>query len=595
MRPARAWLALRAIVAVLLGMGLPPLCAETLAPPEVVVAGESVRLSSDLRLRVLRGREIELEVLAGDGDDYRGVAARVTAAGSQSGAAVAAWNAERPVEPGQWIGVPLELLSHGFRRMVLMRLFPDDARDGEDWVHVAGSGELPLYDAGLWQVAEWFTGRGGSYEALMEANGLGSPELRAGQRVRVPSALLHPAMRAGMRSDGGRLEFRSDTEGPFAAYRLQEGEALYSSVVVRFTGRTGADDVSLVAEQVRKRSGIRDLTDIPVGFEIRIPLDLLEPQYLPTAHPRRKEAEARERELALALAQQPLPGARSGLEGVLIVIDPGHGGRDLGTMNNGIWEHDYVYDVSCRLREKLERSTAATVVMTLEDRETGCVPSKTDKLVANKQGTVLTSPPFMAKKEGEAKYGVNLRWYLANSVYRKAVAGGHDPDRILFISLHADSRHPSLSGAMVYVPGAAYRSRTYGHSTGFYMAYDEVREKPQVRFSKQQRVRSEAISRKYADAVIRAFQREGLPVQPHQPVRHRIIRGESRFVPAVLRGNAIPSKVLVEMVNLSNPGDAALLASATERDRLAGGLFRSLLDYYGEDRTRVAGASTTAP
>ena len=40
-----------------------------------------------------------------------------------------------------------------------------------------------------------------------------------------------------------------------------------------------------------------------------------------------------------------------------------------------------------------------------------------------------------------------------------ADAGGtpidFDPDRVLFLSLHADSRHSSLRGVMVYVPGAA--------------------------------------------------------------------------------------------------------------------------------------------
>ena len=48
------------------------------------------------------------------------------------------------------------------------------------------------------------------------------------------------------------------------------------------------------------------------------------------------------------------------LQGVLVVIDPGHGGRDLGTMNNGIWEHDYVYDVACRLKRLLERYEIAS-------------------------------------------------------------------------------------------------------------------------------------------------------------------------------------------------------------------------------------------
>jgi N-acetylmuramoyl-L-alanine amidase len=45
----------------------------------------------------------------------------------------------------------------------------------------------------------------------------------------------------------------------------------------------------------------------------------------------------------------------------------------------------------------------------------------------------------------------------------------------------------------------------------------------------------------------------------------------------------VPNKVLVEMVNLSNREDAALLAAAKHRDRLADALLRSLLAYYGEN------------
>ena len=79
-----------------------------------------------------------------------------------------------------------------------------------------------------------------------------------------------------------------------------------------------------------------------------------------------------------------------------------------------------------------------------------------------------------------------------------------------------------------------------------------------------------------AHAVVASFEDEGLPVQPYQPVRDRIIRGSQRFVPAVLRGNQVPSKVLVEMVNLSNREDAALLASARGRQRMAEAILRGL-------------------
>ncbi len=546
-------------------------------------SGETHAISSDLRIRIHEGRGIELELRARKGDDYRSLATRVCGGPSQTGA-LRAWNGGTRVREDDWVLVPLGLLSDDYRGVVLRNLFPDDELDGEDWVHIVGSGVLATYGEGLWQVAEWFTGDGSRFTDLLRANQLNSPELRSGQRIRVPAAVLHPAFRETMVSVDGSLIYSSDQEGPFAGYRLKPGEAIYSAVVVRFTGRTESSDVGLIAEALRQRSGIVDVRDIPVGFQIKIPFELLEPQHLPDGHPRRIEAESAARELALELQRKPIESPRSGLDGVLVVIDPGHGGRDLGTMNHEIWEHDYVYDVSCRLREMLTSRTVADVRMTLEDRQTGCTPSRGDKLEANKQGTILTDPPFLAVETGEARTGVNLRWYLANSIYRDAIQRGVDPDRIVFLSIHADSRHPSLRGVMVYVPGAAYRTRTYGFDNATYNKYREVREQKHIRFSRQERIRSEAVSRGLADRVVAGFKSVGLPVQPYQPVRARIIRGDQRYVPAVIRGNMIPNKVLVEMVNLSNPEDAAILASAGDRDRLASALYRSLVAYFGEER-----------
>jgi N-acetylmuramoyl-L-alanine amidase len=550
------------------------------------------QINSELRVAVLNGRQLILEVRATGSEDFAAVAKRF-APGHEE--ALRAFNHDLPPTAGSQIRVPLELLSPETRALVLRNLFPDDRADGGDWLHVARAGVLPTYDEGLWQVANWFTGNGSGFQSIMQANGLNSPELRKNQVVRIPASLLHPAFRARLHSDDGTLEYGVDDAGAYAAYRLRQGEALYSAVVVRFTGRTGAEDVGEITEEILARSDIRDPRDIPVHFEVKIPFSLLEPEYLPQSHPRRVEAEAQRAELALELARKPLTGTVGGLKGTLIVLDPGHGGRDLGTMNNGIWEHDYVYDVACRLRQKLERQTSAHVFMTLEDEETGCVPSSGDKLVANRQGTIQTVPPFLARKDGEAQVGVNLRWYLANSIYRKALKDGYDADRVVFLSLHADARHPSLSGIMVYVPAAGYRTKTYGSTSKTYSRFKEVREKPHVNFSRSERVRSEAVSRKYADEVVESFRGLGLPVQPYQPVRDKVIRGDSKWVPAVLRGNEIPTKVLIEMVNLSNREDAAVLASALERDRLADALFDSLHRHFGEPPDRIASQGNARP
>jgi N-acetylmuramoyl-L-alanine amidase len=250
-------------------------------------------------------------------------------------------------------------------------------------------------------------------------------------------------------------------------------------------------------------------------------------------------------------------------------------------MGHGIWEHDYVYDVACRLRERLLATTSAQVFMTLEDKATGCTPSAGDRLTANREGTIRTTPPFLARETGESVVAVNLRWYLTNSIFRKVTKNGIDPDRVVFVSIHADARHPSLRGVMVYVPGSAYRDGTYGSRSPVYGRFQEVREQPTIRFSRRDRVRSEAVSRRLATRIVDSFRKEGLAVQKYQPIRERVIRGRGTWLPAVLRGNAVPAKVLVEIVNLSNAEDAAVLAAAAERDSLANALLDSLVAYLG--------------
>lgn len=565
-------------LAVLLLAGIPIVHAQN-------DAGETVPLSSELRVRVTAGRDIELEIRTSERDTYEVLAERVCG-GREAAPALAAWNNNDRPAADAWTRVPLALLSKEMRRLLLTDLFPDDGFDKGDWVHRSGSGRGKFYGKGIWEVALWFTGRGDLFTELMVVNELDGPDLAPGQVVRIPLRLLHPAFARLDRSDDGTLVYDSDAQGPFAGYDLKAGEALYSSVVVRFTGQTKGEDVQATAELLRLRNGIRDLSDIPVGFRVKIPLELLEPQFLPAKHPRRLAAEESRRELEAELVREPVRGTRGGLEGVLIIIDPGHGGRDIGTNHNGVWEHDYVYDVACRLKQMLETQTQAVVKLTLEDKKTGCKASRTDALKKNFQGTILTSPPYLVENRNQTDTGVNLRWYLANSIYRRALKQHFRSDRVVFLSLHADARHRSLRGVMAYVPGAAYRSRTYGFSSSKYDRFKEVREKRHVSFSKKSRVRSEAVSNRLANAVVKAFEREKLPVQPYQPVRNRIIRGKSKFVPAVLRGNAIPTKVLIEMVNLSNKKDAKLLSAARDRERLARAVYHSLFLHFGETPTK---------
>jgi N-acetylmuramoyl-L-alanine amidase len=561
--------------------------AAAVAPPPA--PSEVLTLSRDLRVRLESGRELVLEARPWPGESHKAFALRLAATPVKADLLTAALDDPGALTEDGYLRVKLAQLSDDVRAVVLRNVFPQDGPDGADWVHVARVGALPVYDEGLWQVALWFTGSGEHFQEIEAANGLDSPELSAGQRVRIPAALLDPALRSAPTSDDGSLEYGSDARGEFAGYRLKSGEALYSAVVLRFTGRTAPDDVEALARTIAARSAVKDLTDIPVGWLVKIPRDVLEPEFLPRSDSRRKsidkEAAAMERELA----ERPPPEPKRGLEGVVVIVDPGHGGLDPGTMNHGVWEHDYVFDVATRLKRELLSKTRATVYLTLDDATGGDVPSSTDALAPNHRRTVMTTPPFLADAGNETAVAVNLRWYLANSLYRKAQRSGIDPDRVVFVSLHADARHPSSRGVMVYVPGARYREGTLGSDSASYRRFKEVREQPQISFPRRDRLRSEGVSRKLADAIVREFRREDLPVQPYQPVREKVIRGRGVWLPAVLKGNSVPAKVLVEMVNLNNTDDAALLGRAADRERLAEALASGLSGYFG--RKPPSGAS----
>ena len=170
----------------------------------------------------------------------------------------------------------------------------------------------------------------------------------------------------------GELTYERQDGEPWAIYRLQRGEALYSSVVVRFTGLTTAADVNALAAEIAELNGIRDVTSIPAGREIRIPFDQLLPEYLPPNDPRRLAYEASGRRRGI---QNPV--LARGLDGITVILDAGHGGKDPGNTYGEVWESLYVYDVMLRVKQVLETTTAATVVPTTRDGSSFRPPTTT--------------------------------------------------------------------------------------------------------------------------------------------------------------------------------------------------------------------------
>ena len=137
---------------------------------------------------------------------------------------------------------------------------------------------------------------------------------------------------------------------------------------------------------------------------------------------------------------------------------------------------------------------------------------------------------------------------------------------------------------MVYVPSTSLTKGSFGKTGSVYTSRREVKEKPKVSFTWKQRTRSEGLSRQLADKLLASFRRHSLAVHKEKPIRDRIIRCRRcrPFVPAVVRYNEVPTKLLLEICNMNNPKDRALLTTTAFRQRIAQAIVDGMLDYYGQ-------------
>ena len=580
-----------------------------------------------------RGRTPMLLVLPKVGEGWIALAERVLRPGTDPGTLrTANIGRDKPLK-GIAVQVPWTALRRELRVSVASALFPRDLRTSSGWEHEivapwGGDGES------WWEVAEWFCGDGARYPSLREANPAlpmfpprGSrvliPEVllladfRAVQPLRpspVPTATVMPTPRpsrieavptavpvpsaplmvpqqtrvptvqatasreeptkgaapvAGVSSSpGALLEYR---EGE-AIYRLRAGEALYSAVVVRFTGQVHGPEVNATAAELARRSGIADVTDIPIGYEVHIPFDLLLPEHLPADHPRRREWEKDREELAAI--RRVIRAAN--LDGIHVVLDAGHGGADTGAIVHGVWETTYVYDVMARVKAVLERETKASVWTTVQSAPFGTPPPPSDLLPQSRAQRLLVDPPYNL---ADSSSGVHLRWILANAILDRLAAQKVEAERVAFVSIHADSLHPAVRGLMVYVPGRSRRPPSVAVPGGL-PSCREVRQQKEFRMPSRFRARSEALSTQLGEAIVRATQASGLPVHPYEPVRSSVLRRRARWVPAVLRYNRVPTAVLIEICNLNSDDDRALLLTEKYREKLAHAIAAGLAEAF---------------
>jgi N-acetylmuramoyl-L-alanine amidase len=592
-------------------------------PPNNAIA--TSRITPELRASLTRDYEIEVVVTPHDGDAWSRLAKRVSGDGAKWEAIAAFNKADANLTSERRVHVPFSLLRPELQRQIVMTIFPNDAPAPSGWQHtVIGSG---VEGESLWKIAEWFTGDGANYSAIRKANPTQSLSTRKGDVIVVPKQLLtaafnargevegenaasttaevressdDPAQRPGTHEDAPEaavveaaplgqpsLTWDRTAPVPFAVYRLQKGEALYSSVAIRFTGRVYSKDVGDVVQSIVKFNGIDDVSKMPIGFAVKIPMELLLPEYLPPDDPTRMaHEEARRTSAKLAVRTRV-----RNLAGVTVILDPGHGGRDAGAIHDDVAESRYVYDVACRLKRILEKKSGAKVAMTTKSQSDGYAIDDDNRLPLLDDHIVLTTPRY---ELDDSTVGVNLRWYLANSIFGRAMKSGTPREKIVFISIHADSLHPSLRGAMAYIPGERYVKGSYQKSGDVYLTRAEVRERPVVTHSEKESLVAEGLSRDLAESIIDSFEQAELKVHLFDPVRDNVVRDGREWVPAVIRYNLVPTRLLLEICNLGNKNDRDAMKTKKWRESVAQAVYRGLVQFYDEREEAPVVARTAA-
>ncbi len=244
--------------------------------------------------------------------------------------------------------------------------------------------------------------------------------------------------------------------------------------------------------------------------------------------------EADTADLKVHEAQPTAAGDRSliralGLKIGKIVIDPGHGGHDTGTIGpNGLLEKDLVLDVAKRLGRLLESRLGAEVVYTRQDDT--FIPLETRTAIANQERADL------------------------------------------FISIHANSSHdPDARGVETY-----YLNFTSSADALEVAARENAVSQKSV-YELQDLVKKIALKEKIEESHEFAsdVQQSLYGGLRSSGVRNRGVK-KAPFI--VLIGANMPS-ILAEISFVSNPTDARKLKTAEQRQRIAEALYRGVSKY----------------
>ena len=277
--------------------------------------------------------------------------------------------------------------------------------------------------------------------------------------------------------------------------------------------------------------GDRSVSD--AKSENRNTSDLVGP---PPGSRRRSNSRARARDTDMHEAKPTAKGDRSliralGLKIGKIVLDPGHGGHDAGTIGpNGLEEKDLVLGVATRLGKLLEGRLGAEVIYTRQDDT--FVPLETRTAIANQeQADLFVSIHANSSRDRDAR-GVETYYLNFTS----------NPD-----ALEVAARENAVSDKSIHELQDLVRKIALK---------EKIEESREFAFNVQQALHSGLANRSPA-------------------IRDRGVK-KAPFI--VLIGANMPS-ILAEISFISNPSDERKLETAEYRQRIAESLYRGIAKY----------------